>query len=135
MKNKINMLILMILCIFCLASCTTHEILEHSESEAVVEEKEPEIDPVTLEIQDFFKKYVDNNERPVAVMVDNDDKNARPHAGLDEAYLIYEMVVEGGATRFMALYKNDNVEKIGPVRSSRHYFLDFVIPCVFLLLG
>ncbi|MBE7031465.1 MAG: DUF3048 domain-containing protein [Ruminococcaceae bacterium] len=85
------------------------------------------VDKTVAEIDEFFKKYVDTKERPVAVMVDNDDKNARPHAGLDEAYLIYEMVVEGGATRFMALFRGDNTEKIGPVRSSRHYFLDYVM--------
>ena len=86
---------------------------------------EPEVDEETLAIQDFFEKHVDTKKRPVAVMVDNDDKNARPQAGLEGAYLIYEMVVEGGATRFMALFMDDSVEKIGPVRSSRHYFLDF----------
>ncbi len=89
--------------------------------------QEEEVDKTAAEIDEFFKKYVDTNERPVAVMVDNDDKNARPHAGLDEAYLIYEMVVEGGATRFMALFRGENTEKIGPVRSSRHYFLDYVM--------
>ena len=36
-------------------------------------------------------------------MIDNDDKNARPQAGIEDAYLVYEMVVEGGATRFFAL--------------------------------
>lgn len=85
------------------------------------------IDEKDAEIEEFFSKYVDTDSRPVAVMIDNDDKSARPQAGLDEAYLVYEMVVEGGSTRFMALYNNTNIEKIGPVRSSRHYFLDFVM--------
>lgn len=75
----------------------------------------------------FLNTYINTNERPIAVMVDNDDQNARPHAGLEDAYLIYEMVVEGGSTRFMALYKGTSTEKIGPVRSSRHYFLDYVM--------
>jgi len=88
---------------------------------------EPQPDPVALEIEEFFSKYVNTNERPIAVMIDNDDKNARPQAGLDEAYLVYELIVEGGSTRFMALFKGVNTEKIGPVRSSRHYFLDYVM--------
>ena len=75
----------------------------------------------------FFKKYIDTNARHFAVMIDNDDDNARPQAGLDEAYLVYEITVEGGATRYMALFKNDSTEKIGPVRSSRHYFLDYAL--------
>ena len=82
--------------------------------------------PEELEIQSFFDTFVNTDRRPVAVMVDNDNKDARPHAGLNEAYLIYEMVVEGGATRFVAFYRTDT-EKIGPVRSSRHYFLDYVM--------
>ena len=84
-------------------------------------------DPVTLEIEKFFETYVDTDERPIAIMVDNDDKNARPHAGLDEAYLVYELLIEGGSTRFMALYRGADTEKIGPIRSSRHYYLDYVM--------
>jgi hypothetical protein len=79
------------------------------------------------EEEKFLEAYINTNERPVAVMVDNDNDDARPHAGLDEAYLIYEIIIEGGSTRFMALYKNADTEKVGPVRSSRHYFLDYVM--------
>ncbi len=80
-----------------------------------------------IEIERFFADYVDSDVRPIAVMIDNDNEQARPQSGLEEAYLIYEMVVEGGATRFMAIFKNEDTEKIGPVRSSRHYFLDYVL--------
>ena len=78
-------------------------------------------------VAEFFEKYVDTDTRPVAVMIDNDNGDARPQAGLEEAFLVYEMFVEGGATRYMALFKNDSTEKIGPVRSSRHYFLDYAM--------
>ena len=83
-------------------------------------------DPTVTETNSYLDKYINSDERPIAVMVDNDNKDARPQAGLDEAYLVYEMLVEGGSTRFMALFRNVSTEKIGPVRSSRHYFLDFV---------
>ena len=83
--------------------------------------------PEEKEIEEFFNTYVNTKQRPIAVMIDNDNENARPQEGLDKAYLIYEMVVEGGAARFMALYRGENIEKIGPVRSSRHYFLDYVM--------
>lgn len=86
-----------------------------------------EVDPVKEEIDAFMNTHIITNERPIAVMIDNDDKNARPHSGLNEAYLVYELVVEGGATRFMALYRGADTPKIGPVRSSRHYFLDYVM--------
>lgn len=65
-------------------------------------------------------------DRPIAVMIDN-NVYAFPHAGLSKAYMVYEIIVEGGETRLMALFKGVNLEKIGPVRSSRHYFLDFAL--------
>ncbi len=114
--------VLMLFNVVLLSGCAKEEIIA-----SPTETPTPTPDPIELEIQDFLRKYVDTNERPIAVMVDNDDKNARPHAGLNEAYLIYEMVVEGGATRFVALFRGDETEKIGPVRSSRHYFLDYVM--------
>lgn len=66
------------------------------------------------------------NDRPIAVMIDN-HKDALPHAGLSDAYMVYEIIVEGGETRLMALFKGAKLEKIGPVRSSRHYFLDYAL--------
>ena len=66
------------------------------------------------------------NERPIAVMIDN-HSGAWPQAGLQKAYMVYEIIVEGGETRLMALFKGVDVAKIGPVRSSRHYFLDYAM--------
>ena len=66
------------------------------------------------------------NDRPIAVMIDN-HKGALPHDGLSKAYMVYEIIVEGGESRLMALFKGANVETIGPVRSSRHYFLDYAL--------
>ena len=43
------------------------------------------------------------------------------------SYIIYEMVVEGGITRYLALFKDVNVERIGTIRSSRHYYLDYAL--------
>ena len=65
-------------------------------------------------------------DRPIAVMIDN-HKSAWPQAGINEAYMVYEIIVEGGETRLMALFKGQNLEKIGPIRSSRHYFLDYAL--------
>ena len=65
-------------------------------------------------------------ERPIAIMIDN-HSGAWPQANLNKAYLVYEIVVEGGETRLMAVFKGQDLEKIGPVRSSRHYFLDYAL--------
>lgn len=39
----------------------------------------------------------------------------------------YELIAEGGITRILAFFKDTNTEKIGSVRSARHYFLDYVL--------
>lgn len=69
-----------------------------------------------------------SKQRPVAVMLDN-NTNAWPHANINNAYLIYEIEVEGGESRLMALFKDqkDIVKEVGPIRSARHYFLDYAM--------
>ena len=68
----------------------------------------------------------DSKERPIAVMIDN-NVGYDNHAGLQDSYINYEMIVEGGYTRIMALFKDKDINLIGPVRSSRHYFLDYAL--------
>lgn len=80
------------------------------------EEKPEEKKPTTFSGED----------RAIAVMIDNHTQ-ARPQAGLNDAALLYEIIVEGGMTRLMPVFKGANLEKIGPVRSSRHYFLDYAL--------
>lgn len=83
------------------------------------------IDVVKKEEEKKVQIY-SGNDRPIAVMIDN-HKSAWPQAGLNDAYLVYEIIVEGGETRLMPVFKGVNLEKIGPVRSSRHYFLDYAL--------
>lgn len=68
----------------------------------------------------------DSKTRPVAVSINNNHA-AYPHAGLQDAYLAYELIAEGGITRIIALFKDQTTDKIGSVRSARHYFLDYVM--------
>ena len=67
-----------------------------------------------------------SNKRPIAVMYDNNVGN-NSHAGLQKSYITYEIIVEGGLTRLMAVFKDKDVDLIGPVRSSRHYFQDYAL--------
>jgi len=68
----------------------------------------------------------DVSMRPILVLVDN-HPSARPQAGLQEACLVFEMLAEGGITRLMPVYVHAKPERIGPVRSVRHYFLDLAL--------
>ena len=81
---------------------------------------------LTAGVEEKKVKIFNGNDRPIAVMIDNHNQ-AWPQAGLNKAYLVYEAIVEGGETRLMALFKGVTVDKIGPVRSSRHYFLDYAM--------
>lgn len=63
------------------------------------------------------------NRRPIAVMVPN-NRPAMPQYGLSLAGVIYEAPVEGRITRLMPIFENfDDLERIGPVRSSRDYYV------------
>ena len=59
-------------------------------------------------------------QRPaMAVKIDNYPAG-RPQSGLDKADIIFEEPVEGGITRFAAVFQCQNVALIGPVRSARN---------------
>jgi len=60
---------------------------------------------------------------PFAVVIDNHSL-ARPIEGLQDASIVYEVIVEGDITRYIALFDNAiSTEKIGPVRSARPYLI------------
>jgi len=66
-----------------------------------------------------------NGQRPLSVMVNN-HVDARPQSGLIYADIVYEVVAEGGITRYLAFFQSNTPEKIGPVRSIREYYLMIV---------
>lgn len=62
-----------------------------------------------------------------AIMIEN-SPDARPQSGVKAAGVIYEAIAEGGITRFLALYQQDKPQLIGPVRSVRLYYVDWLAP-------
>ena len=90
-------------------------------------EEEPEVteNPTPVEEKKLQILDLESNTRPIAIMINN-HKTAQPlQTGLNDAYLVYEIVVEGGITRMLAVFKDADTARIGTVRSSRHYFLDY----------
>lgn len=69
-----------------------------------------------------------SGRRPMGIMIEN-SLDSRPQSGMSNADIIYEAVAEGGVTRFLAMYHcgaaAENVT-VGPIRSSRVYFIDWV---------
>lgn len=89
--------------------------------------KEQEGNYTPEEVKEIKIVDLKSTTRPFAVMINNINV-ARPYqSGLQDAYIIYEMIVEGGITRYLALFKDVDVERIGTVRSARHYYLDYVL--------
>lgn len=70
---------------------------------------------------------VNSSSRPYAVMINNVDDARKLQSGLQDAYIVYEMMVEGGITRYLALFLDRNTERIGSIRSARHYYLDYAL--------
>ncbi|WAM30684.1 DUF3048 domain-containing protein [Caldicellulosiruptor naganoensis] len=58
----------------------------------------------------------------IAVMINN-EPGAIPQSSLNQAEYLYEALIEGGATRIMAIYHHTYPKKVGPIRSARPYFM------------
>lgn len=68
------------------------------------------------------------NTRPVAVMINN-HHSAWPQMSLSDADIVYELPVEGGFTRLMALYSDyREIKSFGSIRSARHDFVELALP-------
>ena len=66
--------------------------------------------------------------RPVTAIMLENSPDARPQSGIKDAEVVYEAIAEGGITRFMALYQQNEPSVVGPVRSLRTYFVDWLAP-------
>lgn len=116
------LIMLLLVCIF-VCGCSTNN-LENNDNGGEnnkVEENQKEEEQKKVQIIDL-----DSDTRPYAVMI-NCHNNSLPQAGLDKAYIVYELMVESGITRMMALFKDIDSDKIGSVRSARTQYLGYVL--------
>lgn len=135
MKKVFLFFVIFILTFTLFSSCKKEEV--------IIPEEKPII---SQEVKNFIKNPLTGlpttletsaNLRPVAIMVNNIGA-ALPHRGLSKADIVYEVVVEGGITRLLALFSDtENLPYVGPVRSTRHYYIDFALPynAIFLHFG
>ena len=116
--KKLKVLIIVLLSICLCVGCGKKK----EEPKELEPKEEPIVEKPKLKIVDE-----DSTSRPFAIMINNIG-TARPlQSGLQDAYIIYEFIVEGGLTRYMALFLDQNTERIGSVRSARHYYLDYAL--------
>jgi hypothetical protein len=84
----------------------------------------PPVAPLTgLPLADAAKR-----SRPALVVKIENPPEARPQAGLDAADVVYEEIVEGGITRFLAVFHSADADPVGPVRSVRPSDPDIMSP-------
>jgi hypothetical protein len=124
-KRKLRKGVLFFLLLLIVGGIGTYLVLSGKIKFDKVEDKIKEV--VETPIKKIQIVNEDSNSRPVAVMINNHPSARKYHTGLQDAYLAYEIIVEGGYTRYMAIYKDQETEKIGSVRSARHYFLDYAL--------
>jgi len=95
---------------------------------------EPSNTNITQAPEQVFRKRIngavvnlesETNLFPVAIMVEN-HVDSWPQSGLEKADLVYEAQAESTITRFLAFYATtEEIDRIGPVRSARPYYLDW----------
>ncbi len=125
MKKKI-IFFLLVACLLFVNGCGSkkedNSINNDTNENEQVTENEQVPEKTKIDIIDM-----DSSSRPYAVVVNNFPSAVKVQTGLQDAYLIYEMPVEGGMSRSLAFYKDKQTNKIGTVRSARHNFLDYVL--------
>jgi hypothetical protein len=94
------------------------------------DEPKPEPEPITyyspltgIEVKDEAA----TKQAVTAVIIEN-SPDARPQSGLKKSGVVFEAIAEGGITRFLVLYQQEKPSIVGPVRSVRHYFVDWLNP-------
>ena len=127
MKVK-RLLSLLLVCLFSsmmilnLGACGKKKAQE-AETETETEEttQEQTEAPEVVDVVD-----VNSKTRPFAISINNVYPATTVQRGLNKAFLIYEIPVEGGQTRLLAFFKDVEEDlQVGTVRSARHNMLDY----------
>jgi len=96
--------------------------------ETVVEQAEPAPEPPKTEASRLSGVQIspELNQRSITGIMIENSLDARPQSGLLDAGVVFEAIAEGGITRFLALFQEGQPGYIGPVRSARPYYIDWV---------
>ncbi len=109
--------------------------LENSDNEQVTSENEQVKINRNIKYSPFTGEIMADLDYTRALMVSIENSpQARPQAGLKQASIVYEFLVEGGITRFLALYWDQIPDKVGPVRSVRPYLIETALDYNALIL-
>lgn len=107
------------------------KVLNKPDSQPVVLEAKPPEPPkpkvFTSKLTGAKVSEAESNLPVTAIMIEN-SPDARPQSGIKDAGVVFEAVAEGGITRFLTLFQEAKPGYIGPIRSVRPYYLDWLVP-------
>ena len=127
---------------FVILSCTSGDNNEETVNTDIAEKVTTTVKTIEKEVSDTTTSIVENYvfdkekmspftglelppelwlKRPrriLAFKIDN-NLNARPQSGLEDADSVHEILVEGGMTRFLAFFYDKTSDYLGPIRSAR----------------
>ena len=95
---------------------------------AVKPKPEPAPEPVKYYSPLTGNEVADNaatQQAVTGIMIEN-SPDARPQSGIKDSGVVFEAIAEGGITRFLVLYQEQKPQLVGPVRSVRAYYVDWV---------
>lgn len=139
--KKITIYLILLLAVLCLSACSkkdnTDNAIEDFEENMVtvtvtptVIEEQATPTPVVENREGQMRSYLSGEwvpeevgkKRPLAIQFSN-FKTVSNQWGISQADIVYECIVEGGITRLLGIGENFSGDRLGSVRSSRHYFV------------
>jgi hypothetical protein len=120
MKSAPRIFILGLAAVFALSSCGSSDDADNGAETAVVT-------PAFWSLTGLAGPD-DAQRKPIVVVKVENNSLVRPQTGLDSADLIFEELVEGGATRFAVAFQSNIPDEVGPVRSVRHVDVSLASP-------
>lgn len=130
-KHRKSLLIAFCALVICIAGVTTYVLLYPKPQKVTVVKVTQKTTPTV--IKKYYspltgKEVADEaatKQAVTAIMIEN-SPDARPQSGLKDSGVVFEAIAEGGITRFLVLYQQEKPQLIGPVRSVRMYYVDWL---------
>jgi hypothetical protein len=130
-KNR-KIIIIVVLVIGCIGGgIATYIILskpvKSTQIKKVVKKPKPAVKYYSPLTGSLVPNEATTKQATTAIMIEN-SPDARPQSGLNGAGVVFEAIAEGGITRFLTIFQENKPQLIGPVRSLRLYYIDWLAP-------
>ena len=123
-KYKVVFIISVVLAAFIIGGAIAAKLIPKKNISSAVKTQEKTSYTSSLDGLEYADKNK-ANRHPLAVIIENHPA-ARPQTGLINASIVYEAITEGGITRFMAIFGPTDTKELGPIRSARLFFMDWL---------